>query len=58
MVMDISTMQKKISQIAASEFKAKCLQLIDQVNDTHIAIIITKHSAPITKLIPIEDAVL
>ena len=58
MMMDISTMQKKISQIAASEFKAKCLQLINQVNGTHIAIIITKHSAPIAKLVPIEDVVL
>jgi len=48
-------MQKIIPQIAAGEFKAKCLQLMNQVNDTHVAIIITKHGVPIAKLVPIEE---
>jgi prevent-host-death family protein len=48
-------MQPKLSQIAAGEFKAKCLQLMDQVHDTHVPIIITKHGVPVAKLVPIEE---
>ena len=28
---------------------------MDQVNETHIPIVITKHGVPIAKLIPIEE---
>lgn len=33
-------------QIAAGEFKAKCLSLIDQVNETGQELIITKRASP------------
>ena len=39
-------------QIAAGEFKAKCLSLIDQVNETGQELIITKRGKPAAKLIP------
>ncbi len=42
--------------IKAGEFKAKCLQLMDDVNEKHITIIITKHGKPIARLTPIEEA--
>lgn len=48
-------MHQDFSRIAAGEFKAKCLQLMDQVNETHVPIIITKHGVPIAKLVPIEE---
>ena len=48
-------MQHEFSKIAAGEFKAKCLQLMDQVNETHVPIIITKHGVAIAKLVPIEE---
>lgn len=48
-------MRQNFSKIAAGEFKAKCLQLMDQVNETHVSIIITKHGVPIAKLVPIEE---
>ena len=48
-------MQRDFSRIAAGEFKAKCLQLMDQVNETHVPIVITKYGVPIAKLIPIEE---
>lgn len=51
-------MQRHFSRIAAGEFKAKCLQLMDQVNETHVPIIITKHGKAIAKLVPIEDETL
>ncbi|HSW69701.1 MAG TPA: type II toxin-antitoxin system Phd/YefM family antitoxin [Gammaproteobacteria bacterium] len=40
--------------IQAGEFKAKCLQLMDEVDEKHISFIITKHGKPVAKLVPIE----
>ena len=39
-------------QMAAGEFKAKCLRLIDEVNETGEEIVITKRGKPKAKLIP------
>jgi prevent-host-death family protein len=39
-------------EIAAGEFKAKCLAIIDQVNETGQEVIITKRGTPTAKLIP------
>ena len=36
----------------ASEFKAKCLQLMDLVNQNNEEIIITKNGKPVSKLVP------
>jgi len=43
-------------QIAAGEFKAKCLGLIDEVNETGQELIITKRGKPMAKVIPFEPA--
>ena len=48
-------MLPKISTIAAGEFKTKCLQIMDHVQETHVPIIITKHGVPVAKLVPIEE---
>lgn len=37
-------------QVKASEFKAKCLKLIDDVNETGQPIIITKRGKPVARL--------
>ena len=42
----------KVMQISAGEFKAKCLQLMDDVARTHEPIIITKHGKPLATLNP------
>jgi prevent-host-death family protein len=39
-------------QIAAGEFKAKCLGLIDEVDETGQEVVITKWGKPKAKLIP------
>ena len=39
-------------QIAAGEFKAKCLGLIDEVDDTGQEVVITKRGKPKAKLVP------
>ena len=38
--------------IKASEFKAKCLKLMDHVNRTGEALVITKNGKPVSKLVP------
>ena len=43
--------------IAAGEFKARCLKLMDQVRDKHTEIVITKRGKPVAKLVPVEDTV-
>jgi len=41
-----------LREIAAGEFKAKCLALLDEVNETGQELIITKRGKPTAKLIP------
>jgi len=41
--------------IGAGEFKAKCLQLIDEVAEHRQPLIITKRGQPLAKLVPIDS---
>ena len=43
-------------EIAAGEFKAKCLAIIDEVNQTGQEVVITKRGRPMAKVIPFEAA--
>ena len=47
-------MNWKVREIAAGEFKAKCLQLMDQVRDEGIELVITKRGIPVARLVPPE----
>jgi prevent-host-death family protein len=47
------TMDKK-NEIAAGEFKAHCLALLDEVAETGKEIIVTKRGKPVAKVVPIE----
>ena len=38
--------------IIASEFKAKCLKIMDEVTATGEPAIITKHGVPVAQLVP------
>jgi prevent-host-death family protein len=40
--------------IKASEFKAKCLKIMDEVAATGEPVLITKNGVPITQLIPVK----
>ncbi len=40
----------------ASEFKAKCLQLMDEVADGGGEIVITKNGRPLSRLVPYREA--
>lgn len=48
-------MKKVTFSFQADDFKEKCLQLIDEVNEKHISIIVTKHGVPVAMLTPIKD---
>jgi prevent-host-death family protein len=42
-------------RVAAGEFKAKCLRLLDEVAARRTPLVITKRGKPVAKLVPIED---
>ena len=43
-----------MKQIKASEFKARCLKLMDEVAETHEPLVITKNGRPIATLYPFD----
>jgi prevent-host-death family protein len=42
-------------EIAAGQFKAQCLKLMDEVQKRGEEIIITKRGKPVAKLVPFEE---
>ncbi|HVW10029.1 MAG TPA: type II toxin-antitoxin system prevent-host-death family antitoxin [Bryobacteraceae bacterium] len=42
-------------QIAAGEFKAKCLALLDEVQQKREEIVVTKRGKPVARIVPLED---
>jgi len=55
MVMKAEVTQSEIRIISAAEFKAKCLQLIDDVYDENSEVIVTKRGVPKARLIPFRQ---
>ena len=47
MVMSVSVSNSKILTSPAGEFKAKCLQLMDEVMEKNLTLIITKRGKPV-----------
>jgi len=46
-------MKKKAGHsIGAAQFKARCLELMDRVRETGVEYVVTKHGAPVAKLVP------
>ena len=43
--------------VGAAEFKARCLQIMDVVNETGAEVTITKHGHPVAKLVPVAAQV-
>ena len=41
--------------IAAADFKATCLELMDRVRETRTEYVVTKHGRPVAKLVPYTD---
>ena len=45
-----------MKEMAAGVFKAKCLQVMDEVQARRIEIVITKRGKPVAKLVPASAA--
>ena len=45
-------MSQAIREITATQFKARCLRLLDEVAETGEALVITKHGRPVARLEP------
>jgi len=41
--------------VSASEFKARCLALLDEVAATGKALVVTKRGKPVAQLVPVES---
>ena len=41
--------------MAAGEFKAKCLAIMDEVNETGRPLVVTKRGEPVIKVVPIRN---
>ena len=50
-----SSIPRTARTIKASEFKAKCLKLMDEVAETRQEIVITKNGRPVSKLMPYSE---
>src|SRR6266702_5395680 len=44
--------KRSIHEIAISEFKAKCLALLEEVNKTKVSLRVTRRGRPIAEVIP------
>jgi prevent-host-death family protein len=50
-----SLMLLKPREIGAAEFKARCLELMDEVERLGIEIVVTKHRKPVARLVPMPN---
>ena len=50
-------MQKatNVRTVTASEFKANCLKLMDEINETGTELVITKNGRPVSRLVPYRE---
>jgi prevent-host-death family protein len=46
---------RRAGEVAAGEFKARCLELMDRVRETGTEYVITKHGTPVAKLVPVVE---
>lgn len=44
-----------MKKIAAGDFKAKCLRLLDEVQHSRQEILITKRGRPVARLVPVGE---
>jgi prevent-host-death family protein len=51
-----SRVQRATQTIAAAEFKAGCLRLMDRVRETGVEYTITKHGTPVARLVPVNES--
>lgn len=50
------TTTEKPQSIKASDFKARCLALLDEVAEGHAEFVVTKHGREVARVVPISSA--
>jgi len=50
----VSLLMTQTRELGATEFKATCLEVMDEVERLGIEVTITKHRRPVAKLIPVK----
>lgn len=48
-------MSKPVRQMAAGEFKARCLAVLDEVATSKREVVITKRGRPVAKVVPLAE---
>lgn len=48
--------EARLAKIPATEFKAKCLEIMDRVSERRETYVITKRGKPVAKLVPVARA--
>lgn len=48
-------MEAAMKTIAAGQFKAKCLALLDEVARTRESLLVTKHGKPVAQVVPLPS---
>ncbi len=48
--------KRSINEIAISEFKAKCLALLEEVNKTKVSLRVTRRGKPIAEVNPVSPS--
>ncbi len=51
----MTTYTGHMRSIAASQFKAKCLALLDEVAETKETLVVTKRGKPVARVVPAEE---
>ena len=54
--MAMSKSSKAGAVYGSAEFKARCLELVDQVKESRSQVVITRHGRPVARLVPYDLA--
>jgi prevent-host-death family protein len=46
-----------VTEISASQFKARCLALLDEVAESGGELVVTKHGRPVAKLVSADEEI-
>lgn len=52
----VSPLILRSREIGAAEFKARCLEVMDEVQRSGISVTITKHRRPVARLVPARQS--
>jgi prevent-host-death family protein len=55
LTMEVTMVGTNPRRMKASEFKAKCLKLMDEIAESGESVVITKNGRPVSRLVPYVD---